>query len=210
MAITLFVKKPFTIDATNTLVMQKLYLNGGSILDTLTNIVYNKDGKEILEVPFITNYVYYNIMEKEYFNSNLDNLEDTKNKMLFKVYRGVDGTISGIDNVFEDDVHLNFDGYFQDIIVKDNIDVITEQNVEILELNGNVIQTKYLPKNVINMSLAYTNSHGDKVSFGVMDLENISKLGLNYIKMNMNLFRAVSLTLNEEIQNVLVDVTYSY
>lgn len=211
MAITLFVKKPFTIDATNTLVTQKLFLNGGSILDTLTNRLYNKEAKEIVEVPFLTNYVYYEITEKEYYNSEESDLEDTVNKLLFKVYRdNITNNISSIESVFDNDVYIDFDGYFNDIIVKDNINVTTDQNIIVLEANGNIINTSYFPKSVISISVSYTNLSGEKTSFGVMDLENISKLGRNYVKMNMNLFRAVSLTLNEEIQNVLVDVSYSY
>jgi len=93
----LVVKDAFSIDETNTHLSQRLHLNGGSILNVTTNIIYEKQKQEVLEVPFLINYIIYDIRLNNIKCSRYDYIEEEYQKLLYIVNKNQTEIINIVD-----------------------------------------------------------------------------------------------------------------
>lgn len=207
---TLLVTTPFSVDEKTSIVSGKLHILGGVIKDTATNQSYVVHEKAKLSLPFLTNYIYYNIKMKKYLVYKDAEQDNKENKLLFGVPIEVVGNVRKITEI------RNLSA--SSLVPADELANITkigayktyrEENISLYADNGKIITLKYTPIEINLVSIEYTYN-GEKVPFGLLDLENIDSLVNKNIELKLNLVRYVSRALGFIVENLILDITYTY
>jgi hypothetical protein len=204
---TLIVKKPFKIDLTASVSTGMLFIDGGSILNVLTDELFVVHERKRVELPFGITNVYYDVVWKRYYTSESFDLESHMLKHLFSVHME-DGVIKTIQDIASSEEPINL-GDLGGIVTKPAVNVAREENISINSTNGKEIPLLRTPREV---TLIYIRAQTDTglVPFGNMDLENIESFSTKKIILKLNLPRLVVKTLGQPVTNIILDVNYTY